>query len=205
MKEGQKDIYYITGESQKQLEASPFIEQCKQRYVDALNSLRCAQWVRGASMTDPIDEYAKQQLKDFEDKKFICVTKEGLKFEETEEDKKRKEDEKSSFENLALGPPSPTPRAPPSPAAITIAFMCSQGHHHHRCTAPPRQGGSKDYVVLDWWLRKIGIWHWDHHHQVITLSSLSLSVCLYVFPASFGFLVVVWSCTPTPHYPHYPH
>lgn len=88
MKEGQKDIYYITGESKKQLEASPFIESCKKRGYEVL------------FMTDPIDEYAMQQLKDFEDKKFVCLTKEGVKFEETEDEKKKKEEEKAAFENL---------------------------------------------------------------------------------------------------------
>eukprot|EP00997_Jenningsia_sp_PLL12_P001060 NODE_116_length_2480_cov_309.812012_g104_i0.p1 GENE.NODE_116_length_2480_cov_309.812012_g104_i0~~NODE_116_length_2480_cov_309.812012_g104_i0.p1 ORF type:complete len:700 (+),score=366.83 NODE_116_length_2480_cov_309.812012_g104_i0:25-2100(+) len=88
MKENQKDIYYITGESQKQLENSPFIEQCKKRGYEVL------------FMTDPIDEYAMQQLKDYEEKKFVCLTKEGVKFEETEEEKKRKEEEKAAFENL---------------------------------------------------------------------------------------------------------
>jgi len=52
-------------------------------------------------MVDPIDEYVMQQVKDFEDKKFVCVTKEGLKFEETEEEKKRKEEEKAAFEKLS--------------------------------------------------------------------------------------------------------
>jgi hypothetical protein len=51
-------------------------------------------------MTDPIDEYAVQQLKDFEDKKLVCATKEGLDLEDSEEEKKRKEEEKKSFENL---------------------------------------------------------------------------------------------------------
>nr|ANA05362.1 heat shock protein 90 [Euglena agilis] len=88
MKEGQKDIYYITGESKKQLEASPFIESCKKRGYEVL------------FMTDPIDEYAMQQLKDFEDKKFVCLTKEGVKFEETEDEKKKKEEEKAAYENL---------------------------------------------------------------------------------------------------------
>jgi len=88
MKEGQKNIYYITGESQKQLESSPFIEQCKRRGYEVLY------------MTDPIDEYAMQQLKDFEDHKFICLSKEGVKFEETEDEKKRKEEEKAQFEAL---------------------------------------------------------------------------------------------------------
>lgn len=53
-------------------------------------------------MTDPIDEYAMQQLKEYDDKKFVCVTKEGLKFEDTEEEKKRKEEEKAAFEVCLL-------------------------------------------------------------------------------------------------------
>jgi len=88
MKEGQKELYYITGESKAKLENSPFIEQCKKRGYEVL------------LMTDPIDEYAMQQLKEYEDKKFRCVTKEGLKFEETEEEKKKREEEKASFETL---------------------------------------------------------------------------------------------------------
>jgi len=88
MKETQKDIYYVTGESKKQLEASPFIEQAKKRGYEVL------------FMTDPIDEYAMQQLKDFEDKKFVCLTKDGVKFEESEDEKKQKEEEKASFESL---------------------------------------------------------------------------------------------------------
>jgi molecular chaperone HtpG len=88
MKPEQKDIYYITGESKKQLETSPFIESCKKRGYEVL------------FMTDPIDEYSMQQLKDYEDKKFVCLTKDGVKFDETEDEKKKKEEEKAAFENL---------------------------------------------------------------------------------------------------------
>jgi len=88
MKEGQKDIYYITGESVKQLEASPFIESCKKRGYEVL------------FMVDPIDEYAMQQLKDFEEKKFVCLTKDGVKFDETDDEKKKKEELQASFESL---------------------------------------------------------------------------------------------------------
>ncbi|CCD11649.1 unnamed protein product [Trypanosoma congolense IL3000] len=88
MKEGQKCIYYVTGDSKKKLETSPFIEQAKRRGMEVL------------FMTDPIDEYVMQQVKDFEDKKFACLTKEGVHFEETEEEKKQREEEKAAFERL---------------------------------------------------------------------------------------------------------
>ena len=88
MKEGQTSIYYITGESKKRLETSPFLEEARRRDLEVI------------FMVDPIDEYVMQQVKDFEDKKFVCVTKEGLKFEVSEDEKKRKEEEKASFEKL---------------------------------------------------------------------------------------------------------
>ena len=88
MKEGQKAIYYITGDNKKKLESSPFLEEAKRRDLEVL------------FMVDPIDEYVMQQLKDFEDKKFSCVTKDGLKFDETEAEKKQKEEDKAAFEKL---------------------------------------------------------------------------------------------------------
>lgn len=88
MKPEQQTIYYITGDSKKKLESSPFLEEAKRRGVEVL------------FMVDPIDEYVMQQVKDFEDKKFVCLTKEGVKFEESEEEKKKREEEKASFEKL---------------------------------------------------------------------------------------------------------
>jgi len=88
MKEGQKDIYYITGESKKTVENSPFIEKLKKRGYEVI------------FMTDPIDEYAVQQLKEYDGKKLVSVTKEGLELDETEEEKKRKEEVKAQYENL---------------------------------------------------------------------------------------------------------
>merc|ERR1712003_8097 len=88
MKEGQKDIYYITGESKKAVENSPFIERLKKRGFEVLY------------MVDPIDEYAVQQLKEFDGHKLVSCTKEGLTLDETEEEKKAKEEKKSQFEAL---------------------------------------------------------------------------------------------------------
>jgi molecular chaperone HtpG len=88
MKEGQKDIYYITGESKKSVENSPFIEKLKKRGYEVL------------FMVDPIDEYAVQQLKEYDGKKLVSCTKEGLELDETEEEKKQKEEVKAQYENL---------------------------------------------------------------------------------------------------------
>jgi molecular chaperone HtpG len=88
MKEGQKDIFYITGESRSQVANSPFIEGLKKRGLEVLY------------MTDPIDEYSVQQLKEYDGKKLKSVTKEGLDLEETEDEKKAKEEEKARFEPL---------------------------------------------------------------------------------------------------------
>ncbi|CAM6034369.1 unnamed protein product [Sphagnum compactum] len=88
MKDGQKDIYYITGESRKAVENSPFLEKLKKRGLEVL------------FMVDPIDEYAVQQLKEYDGKKLVSATKEGLKLDETEEEKKKKEETKAQFEPL---------------------------------------------------------------------------------------------------------
>jgi len=88
MKEGQKDIFYITGESRAQVAASPFMETLKKRGYEVLY------------LVDPIDEYMVQQMKDYDDHKLKSITKEGLDLDETEDEKKKKEEEKAKYENL---------------------------------------------------------------------------------------------------------
>ncbi|CAD1474883.1 unnamed protein product [Heterotrigona itama] len=88
MKENQKHIYYITGESRDQVANSSFVERVKKRGFEVVY------------MTEPIDEYVVQQLKEFDGKQLVSVTKEGLELPEDEEEKKKREEDKAKFENL---------------------------------------------------------------------------------------------------------
>jgi len=88
MKENQKSIYYITGESKEAVANSAFVERVKKRGFEVLY------------MTEPIDEYVVQQLKEYDGKTLVSVTKEGLELPETEEEKKKREEDKARYENL---------------------------------------------------------------------------------------------------------
>jgi len=88
MKENQKDIYYITGESKEVVGTSSFVERLKKRGLEVIY------------MTEPIDEYVVQQLKEFDGKNLVSVTKEGLELPEDEEEKKKMEADKEKFEPL---------------------------------------------------------------------------------------------------------
>ena len=86
MQPKQKYIYYITGESKSVVAASPFIEKLKEKGIEVLY------------LTDPIDEYCIQQLKDFDGKQLKCCSKEGLDLEDTEDEKKAFEELKTQYE-----------------------------------------------------------------------------------------------------------
>jgi len=88
MKDDQKHIYYITGESRDQVSNSTFVEKVIKKGIEVIY------------MIDPIDEYCVQQLKEYEGKTLISVTKEGLDLPEDEEEKKALEEKKAKFEDL---------------------------------------------------------------------------------------------------------
>merc|ERR1712195_305086 len=87
MKEGQNDIYYITGDSIAAVSSSPFLETLRKKGLEVLY------------MVDPVDEYAVQQLKEFDGKKLKSTTKEGLDIDD-EDEKKKLEEMKAEFEPL---------------------------------------------------------------------------------------------------------
>jgi molecular chaperone HtpG len=88
MKETQKSIYYITGEAKEIVASSSFVERLKKRGLEVIY------------MTEPVDEYVVQQLKEFDGKTLVSVTKEGLELPEDEEEKKKMEEAKVKFEGL---------------------------------------------------------------------------------------------------------
>merc|ERR1719473_1855842 len=87
MKEGQNDIFYITGESVAQVSSSPFIETLRKKGYEVLY------------MVDPVDEYSVQQMKEFDGKKLKSCSKEGLDLDD-EDEKKKMEELKAEFEPL---------------------------------------------------------------------------------------------------------
>ncbi len=89
MKEGQDAIYYAFGASRKAVEGSPHIEALIKRGFEVLY------------MTDPIDEWAVESIREFEGKKLVSAMKEDLDLETEEKDGEKAEDTKAKTSRLA--------------------------------------------------------------------------------------------------------
>merc|ERR1711906_45650 len=77
MKKGQKNIYYISGESKEAVEKSPFLERLRKKNLEVLY------------YTDPIDEYAMPQLTEFKGFQFMGANKENLKLDDDDTEEKK--------------------------------------------------------------------------------------------------------------------
>lgn len=89
-------IYYLSGDNLETLKSSPFIEKCDKKGYEVIY------------MTDPIDEYVMQQVKEYTHKngdkettfKFASLAKEGFDVEETDEEKQERETKVKDYEKL---------------------------------------------------------------------------------------------------------
>lgn len=87
MKDGQKDIYYITAENRRAAEGSPHLEVFRKKGVEVLY------------LVDPIDEWVVQALTEFDGKKLVNAAKGALDLGElSAEEKKREEEAKGAYE-----------------------------------------------------------------------------------------------------------
>ena len=83
MKEDQKDIYYVSGESVEKIDMLPQIEQVKNKDYEILY------------LTDYVDEFTLQALGEYKDKKFKNVSQADLDLDDNKEEiKKVNEDNK---------------------------------------------------------------------------------------------------------------
>jgi heat shock protein beta len=88
MKEDQKNIYYISGEDKESLLKSPSAEKLLSKDIEII------------FMTDSVDEYTVQHLTEFEGKRLINASREGLKLDEGEKEKRRDDKYRELFKPL---------------------------------------------------------------------------------------------------------
>merc|ERR1711920_707307 len=88
MKDDQKNIYYISGDDKDSQMKSPSVEKLLAKDIEII------------FVTDSVDEYTVQRLTEYEGKRLINASREGLKLEEGEKEKKREEQYKEMFKPL---------------------------------------------------------------------------------------------------------
>lgn len=80
MQEGQKDIYFITGDNLTALKESPFLERFQKKNFEVI------------FFDDAIDEYMVSSLREIDSKTLKCITKDGCELPMTEDEKKAAEE-----------------------------------------------------------------------------------------------------------------
>ncbi|XP_041650727.1 endoplasmin [Cheilinus undulatus] len=88
MKEKQDKIYFMAGTSRKEAESSPFVERLLKKGYEVVY------------LTEPVDEYCIQALPEFDGKRFQNVAKEGVKFDESDKAKEKREALEKEYEPL---------------------------------------------------------------------------------------------------------
>ncbi|KAK5867169.1 hypothetical protein PBY51_011684 [Eleginops maclovinus] len=88
MKEKQDKIYFMAGTSRKEAESSPFVERLLKKGYEVIY------------LTEPVDEYCIQALPEYDGKRFQNVAKEGIKFDESDKTKEKREALEKEFEPL---------------------------------------------------------------------------------------------------------
>ncbi|XP_030070051.1 endoplasmin [Microcaecilia unicolor] len=88
MKEKQDKIYFMAGSNRKEVESSPFVERLLKKGYEVI------------FLIEPVDEYCIQALPEFDGKRFQNVAKEGVKFDESEKTKERREALEKEYEPL---------------------------------------------------------------------------------------------------------
>jgi heat shock protein beta len=91
MTEKQNYIYYITGANLEVVKSSPFLEKMEKKGFEVL------------FMIDPLDEYLVQQVSEFEGKKLMSLSKEGLKLGENKKRIEKLEEEYKDFTSWLKG------------------------------------------------------------------------------------------------------
>uniref|UniRef100_A0A7S2VPA5 Histidine kinase/HSP90-like ATPase domain-containing protein n=1 Tax=Zooxanthella nutricula TaxID=1333877 RepID=A0A7S2VPA5_9DINO len=89
MKEGQKAIYFVSAEGRKAAEIAPAMEKMKQKGYEVLY------------MVDPLDEICSQSIADFDGKKLVDINKAGLDLDQSDDEKKEREELEKDFDPLA--------------------------------------------------------------------------------------------------------
>ncbi len=88
MKDGQESIYYVTAPSRAAAESSPHLEALRDRGYEVLY------------MTDPIDEWVVDGLREFDGKSLVAAAKGALDLPESDEEKEQREEKEGALEGL---------------------------------------------------------------------------------------------------------